>query len=739
MSFEGKNSLSKEVITELAGLTALLPDYSNLSVENLPELAAIQDFFEKAADLFAEKWAQVAVVAEEYKVEVEKIILGDSTDPEMLDLVINAVDKLTQLPQTQDPQKIILELTNNVKQDDNIEPEDIFFDIQTAPPMGVLMLNTQEDFLVYNEFISESNDHLENIETDILSLEDGARPRDIVESVFRSFHSIKGAAGFLGLTALNKLCHECENMLDKARKGEISIDSDVTEIMLATKDSLAVMLDIVKTHVSENKSGEPLPEYDVLPLIKNIRLLTQKLLAQKGGGGVSSENEIIHSKVGGLLVDSGLISKEELQHALTLQNKPLGDIVADMGIASHDQIENAVKQSGVSKPKESTSIKVEALKLETLLEMAGELIVAHSQVANYKELNNEKHLDFSKNIANLGKIATTLQEQIMSLRLVPVRGLFNKMNRLVRDTAKKTKKIAVLKLSGEDTEVDKTIIDQIADPLVHILRNAVDHGIEDEKTRLEHNKEKAGTINLKAYHSGGSVIIEIGDDGGGMNPQKILSKAIDKGFVTEEEHLTDKEILDLIFLPGFSTNDVATDISGRGVGMDVVRKNISSLGGLVEVDSNPGVGTTFIIRLPLTMAIVDGMVIKIAGERYVLPTLNIEESIKPKKENINGITGHRALSLQVRGELVPLIELAELFGQCSEKKLEDKLVVIVNNEFKKCGLIIDDVQEQQQVVIKNLGKRLKGLVGVSGGCILGDGRVGLILDVPSIIKLANNI
>ena len=736
MNFEGKNTLSKEVVSELAGLTALLPDYSNLTVQSLSELVAIQDFFEKAAGIFAEKWSQVAVIAEEYKTIVESIILGDDTDEKTLELVIDVVDKITQIPQIPDPQRIILELTNNISKRDDDESVDIFADLQNSPPMGVLMLNTQEDSLIYNEFISESYDHLETIENDVLNLEDGGKPKEIVESVFRAFHSIKGAAGFLGLTALNKLCHECENMLDKIRKGEILINSEVEEIILATKDSLAIMLDLIKVQVSENKSGQPIPEYDVLPLIKSIRILIDQLINGKSGG-LNAESEVLHNKVGGLLVDSGLISKEDLQQALKQQNKPLGDIVADMGVASQDQIEKIVAQSGMGNAKKTSAIKVDASKLETLLEMAGELIVAHSQVANYKELNNEKHLDFARNIANLGKISTNLQEQIMSLRLVPIRGLFNKMNRLVRDTAKKTGKTAVLKLMGEDTEVDKTIIDQIADPLVHLLRNAVDHGLEDEETRLKSNKESSGEIQLKAYHSGGSVIIEIADDGQGMEPEIIFQKALVKGFISEDEHMTDKEKLDLIFMPGFSTNDTATDISGRGVGMDVVRKNILSLGGNVEVSSIPRKGTTFVIRLPLTMAIVDGMVITIANERYVLPTLNIDESIKPRKENIKGVTGKKALALQVRGELVPLIELGEIFGQKSSIPLDEKLVIIVNSEYKKCGLIIDDVQQQQQVVIKNLGKQLKGLVGVSGGCILGDGRVGLILDVPALIKLAN--
>lgn len=735
MNFDGKKSLSKEIVSELAGLVALLPDYANLTEKNLPELVAIQEFFEKAVDLFAEKWSQVAVIAEQYKAIVESIILGESVGNDALKSVIHAVDMIIQLPLTDNPQIIIQQISNNISIEDK-KSEDDFFDLQTPPPMGVLMLNTQEDSLVYNEFISESNDHLETVEAELLSLEDGARPRDVIESLFRAFHSIKGAAGFLGLTAINKLCHESENMLDKGRKGELPIGSEVTDTLLLAKDSLSAMLDIVKTQVSENRNGLPIPEYNVLPLLKKIRYLTKDSVAQYDTN-IERENEIIQSKLGGMLVESGLISKHDLQKALNQQNKPLGDIVVGMGAASQEQIEKVVQASDFPKIKETSSIKVEANKLETLLEMAGELIVAHSQVANYKELNNEIHLEFAKNIANLGKISTTLQEQIMSLRLVPIRGLFNKMNRLIRDTAKKTGKFAVLKLFGEDTEVDKTIVDQIADPLVHLLRNSVDHGLETEETRISCNKDKFGVVKLKAYHSGGSVIIEISDDGKGIDPEIIFQKAVNKGFISAEEYMTDKEKLDLIFLPGFSTHDVATDISGRGVGMDVVKKNISSLGGNVEVNSELGKGTCFVIKLPLTMAIVDGMVIKLAGERYVLPTLNIEESIKPIRENIKGITGEKALALQVRGELIPLIELATIFGQESKKPIEEKLVVIVNNEYKKCGLIIDDVQEQQQVVIKNLGKQLKGLVGVSGGCILGDGRVGLILDVASLIKLAS--
>ncbi len=735
MSFHSKNLLSSNLIAEFAGLTARLPDYVNLTVNNLAELASVQDFFEKIADLLAQDWATVAVIAEEYKSLVEKIMLGEETSDEAIKIVIEGLDSITQLPQTAEPEAIIERMSKILSNEklEMLEPE---YGELTNTPMGILILNTQEDFVVYNEFVSESVDHLENLESETLDLEEGKDQREVIESIFRAFHSIKGAAGFLGLNAVNKLCHECENMLDMLRKGTLYMSSEVSELILKTKDALSSMLDIIKGHLNEGNNGQALPDYDILPLLYGFQEIKRKL-EDEAQSNIDSESEILHGKLGGILVDNGVISKQDLQKALGQQNKPLGDIVVEMGVASHEQIERAIQKSGAEGVKSISSIKVEASKLETLLEMAGELIVAHSQVANYRELNNEQHLEFAKNVANLGKISTNLQEQIMSLRLVPIRGLFNKMHRLVRDTAKKTGKHALLKLFGEDTEVDKTIIDQIADPLVHLLRNAVDHGIENQEERVLSGKSEQGVIQLKAYHSGGSVVIEIGDDGKGISLDKIYRKAVDKGFINSDELLSDKDKLDLIFTPGFSTNEQATDISGRGVGMDVVRKNILALGGTVEVDSRVGVGTTFIIRLPLTMAIVDGMIITIAGQRYVLPTLNIEESIKPKADNLNGVTGSKGLTLQVRGKLIPLVELATVFGQESSKEVEEKLVVVVKNEQRKCGLVIDEVLQQQQVVIKNLGESLKGLVGVSGGCILGDGQVGLILDVPSLIKLAN--
>lgn len=737
MGFVDNNTFSNQVVAKLVELIALLPDYSAVTVSDLPKLAEIQDFFENAADLFTQECAPAAVVTEQYKSLVENIMLGDDTSENSLPIIVKCLDRIIQLPESSNPQEIISEISNYIEQDETptIGPP---LDDETAPPMGVLMLNSQEDQLIYNEFISESNDHLDNIESEILTLEEGKAPHEVIESVFRAFHSIKGAAGFLGLTAVNKLCHECENLLDKARKGEIRVSREINDALLCTKDALGNMLDIIKTQVSENKNGMPIPEYNILSILKSLRAVSEQAV-QEYNDNFQRNNEIIHSKLGGILVENGILSEKQLQQALNQQNRPLGDIVVDMGVASHDQIENVIQNSSTQLVKKTSSIKVEATKLETLLEMAGELLVAHSQVANYKELCNEKHLNFARNVANLGKISSNLQEAIMSLRLVPIKGLFNKMTRLVRDTASKTNKNAVLKLFGEDTEIDKTIIDQVADPLVHLLRNAVDHGIEDEEARLANGKDKFGVIDLKAYHSGGSVVIEITDDGNGINPEKICKKAIDKGFITENEVLTDEEKLNLIFLPGFSTNDVATDISGRGVGMDVVKKNINTLGGNVIVKSVLGKGTSFIIRLPLTMAIVDGMVIKIGDQRYVLPTLNIDESIKPKKEDITGITGKKAFALQVRGELVPLIELAWVFNQEVNKEIFQKLVVIVRNDNKRVGLIIDEVQEQQQVVIKNLGNQLKGLVGVSGGCILGDGRVGLILDIPSLIKLADHM
>ncbi len=383
-----------------------------------------------------------------------------------------------------------------------------------------------------------------------------------------------------------------------------------------------------------------------------------------------------------------------------------------------------------------SSLKVDTEKLDSLLELVGELVISQSIISHDAVLENELNEGLNKNITNLGKITKNIQDQVMTLRMVPLKQTFQKMTRLVRDLSRQEDKPVNFTVAGGDTEIDKTLIEEIADPLVHLLRNAMDHGLETASQRVEAGKDETGAIQLSAFHSGGNVYIEVSDDGRGLDKDRIYAKALEKGLVSDEAEYTDKEICNMILLPGFSTRDTATEISGRGVGMDVVRSNIDKLGGRLEIVSLPGQGSSFSIRLPLTMAIVDGMVVKVGESRFIIPTITIRESVRPDKKDVSTIKSKGEV-LNIRGRILPLVRLHK-YLQISDSYQTDPwngIVIIVEYDNKEYGLLVDDILGQQQVVIKALDKRFSGLPGISGGTILGDGCVGLILDVGGVVNM----
>jgi len=385
---------------------------------------------------------------------------------------------------------------------------------------------------------------------------------------------------------------------------------------------------------------------------------------------------------------------------------------------------------------------VDTLKLDNVVDMVGELAIAQSMLRQNEQIKsiNDRKLYQITNQLNL--ITSTLQKTVMSLRMVPINTTFQKMLRLVRDLAKKNGKEVRLETSGQDTEIDRNMVEEIYEPMVHMIRNSIDHGLETPHDREAAGKSAQGTIWLKAYHKGGDIVIEIGDDGKGLDREKILAKAIMVGLVQDDEKITPAEIDNFIFHPGFSTADKVTDISGRGVGTDVVKSKIEKLRGRVEVVCTPGQGTTFYIRLPLTLAIVDGMIVKIDGRRYIIPTLNVQESFKPKPEHYFTVQGQGEM-IKVRDSLIPLMRLDEIFNNNGGKKNKEdkikpweKLVVVVENQDRCKCLLIDELLGQEEVVIKSLGGWLTNISGIAGGAILGDGTVGLILDMGGIFDIA---
>jgi len=383
-----------------------------------------------------------------------------------------------------------------------------------------------------------------------------------------------------------------------------------------------------------------------------------------------------------------------------------------------------------------SSIRVGTEKVDSLINLVGELVITQSMLSQLGEnFEPSRLVQLVDGLEQLERNTRELQEGIMRIRMLPISFAFNRFPRLVHDLSAKMGKQVELKLAGEHTELDKTVMEKIGDPLVHLVRNSLDHGLETPEKRLAAGKSEIGELHLNAYHQGGNIVIEISDDGAGLNEEKIYQKAVERGLVSEDEQLSPEKIHDLIFLPGFSTADIVSDVSGRGVGMDVVRKNINSLGGSVEVHSQAGVGSTFTIRLPLTLAIMDGQTIQVGDQKYIIPLISIIESVEIKPGTVKNVTGKGEV-YSLRDEYVPLIRLADVFNlEASAETLEQGLLVVVESDDRKVGLFVDELLAQQQVVIKSLETNYRKVMGVAGATILGDGTVALILDITGLLAM----
>lgn len=407
--------------------------------------------------------------------------------------------------------------------------------------------------------------------------------------------------------------------------------------------------------------------------------------------------------------------------------------------ASAVEPKEAKKDDGKTANKTSSSIRVDTGKIDTLINMVGELVITQSMLSLIGEHFELNKLDQLKNgLSQLERHTRELQESVMNIRMLPISFVFSRFPRLAHDLSSKLGKKVELKLVGENTEVDKTVVELLSDPLVHLVRNSLDHGIEMPDVRLAAGKPETGTVTLEAYHRGGNIVIEIKDDGKGLDKEKLRAKAIEKDLIAANSTLTDKQIYELIFLPGFSTAEKLTDVSGRGVGMDVVRRNIQALGGNIEIQSEYGKGSTISIHLPLTLAILDGQSIAVGDETYIVPLGSIIESLNIKEDRINRVAG-KGETFLLRSEYIPIIRMHEIFGVTSAKstKLTEGLLVIVEGQGIRCGLFVDDLLGQQQVVIKSLEANYRRVEGISGATILGDGSVALILDIPGLVRLSN--
>ncbi len=578
------------------------------------------------------------------------------------------------------------------------------------------------------EFITEARAHLADAEAAMVALSSEPDNDESINLTFRAFHTIKGVAGFLNLTPLVELAHVSETLLDGARSHRFAVTPNDIDLVLAAGDMIQQMIASL-----EGKPGPGQREW------KELIGKLQGAASRSAGPQPTkpAETPSASPPTPPKAAEAAPSRETEPEEATGAKKDESGPRSVLQPKAPPEADHGDHKAARVER-----TIKVSTTRLDMLVDMVGELVIAQSMVLQDPAIQRLDSQSLTRNIGQVGKITRDLQEAAMSLRMVTVKATFQKMARLVRDVAGKAAKKVALSISGEDTELDRNVVEQISDPLVHMIRNAIDHGIESPDDRRGKGKNPEGHLSLSAYHQGGSIVIEIKDDGRGLDKQKIAKKAIEKGLLpadTNPAQMTDGEAFNLIFLPGFSTAEKVTDLSGRGVGMDVVRRNIEALRGKIEIDSVVGAGTTFRLRLPLTLAIIDGMVVRVGNNRYVVPTLSIEQSFRPAADDVHHLVD-RGECVHVRGTVLPVYRLKEIFGQADGlDDLAQGILIVVEADSQRSCLFVDEILGQQQVVIKSLGMPRDRVTGLSGGAIMTDGRVALIVDVGTLVESALSI
>jgi two-component system chemotaxis sensor kinase CheA len=691
-----RNSGKLTELVEQASLAVNMVSPADLS--EVEKLQAILDQIQQAIGQISDGPAQLLEQAKgtsgDAATQIEKILHKEVEDAnKSIEVVSEAVLAL---------QDLIEQITGD---DTETESEDV--EAAPAPEAeeqagtsGVVM---EEDVPLVLDFIAESGEHIESAEAALLELESKPDDDEVLNQIFRAFHTIKGMAGFLNLTDIGSLAHSAENLLDLARKGQLVLTGANMDLAFESIDMLKKMIAALKESI---ETGKPAPKQ------KQLTALIEKLKTSVGAQGQASTIETTQAQR----------KDKELER--------------QMGGPSEPKVEYAGGRARTQVNDEK--IKVSTARLDNLINMAGELVIAQLMVAEEVKTNLASDHELSHKVVHQGKIIRELQELSMSMRMVPIQGVFQKMARLVRDLSQKADKTITFATLGEETELDRSIVDKIADPLVHMVRNSVDHGIEAPDDRRKVGKNTTGKIELRAFHQAGNIVIEIEDDGKGLNKDRILKKAIENGIVDAGQELSDEEIFRLIFHAGLSTAKKVTSVSGRGVGMDVVRKNIEALHGKVDITSAIGKGTIFTIRLPLTLAIIDGQVIAIGSERFIVPINSIVKTLRPTAGQLSTVH-NRGEMVMVRGELLPLVRLYELLGAVpTSEDPTESLLVITEEDNRRACLLVDELLGQQQVVIKSLGEGLGKVIGLSGGAIMGDGRISLILDVPGLMELAQD-
>jgi two-component system, chemotaxis family, sensor kinase CheA len=584
----------------------------------------------------------------------------------------------------------------------------------------IFALSNEFDADLLNEFIVEGMECANMAESAMLEWENNPNNRELLNTIFRGFHTIKGTSSFINLDCIKDLAHQAESMLVKVRDGQENFTRDHADLSLKSLDMIKGILDRMKSSGPGQQIQLPGGYQDTLEALKNFISGVRETKAKN----LSTEPVAVpeYPEYKELIFDRDEETSADLPEVVSQPSTPIS---ADRPEAV-SPTPNQVAES---------TVRVKVDRLDKLLDTVGELVIAQTMVGQDDLIMEGKYREFSKKVSHASKIVRELHDLSMILRMVPLKGTFQKMARLARDLSLKNGKMVKFIIEGEEIEIDRNMVDMVSDPLIHLIRNAVDHGIETPEERRRAGKSDTGQVHLTASRVEGSIMITVRDDGRGLSRQKIVDKAMARG-MDSIDRMTDKEIWQIIFMPGFSTAERVTEVSGRGVGLDVVHQAVEALRGRIEVQSLEGQGCSFIMKMPLTMAITDGMVVKVGSQRYILPITNIQKALRPLESDIHTVN-QRAEMLDFRGDMLPVFRLHRLFDvHDAMTDLTAGLLVVIGDGQQRSALFVDDLLTQTQVVTKLLGKGVNNIPGVAGGAIMSDGTVGLILDTAGIVNMA---
>ena len=597
-----------------------------------------------------------------------------------------------------------------------------------------------EDQELLDGFLAETTELLEKLDDDLITLEKSSDDTDLMNRIFRSIHTIKGASSFLGFDLLVKVAHKTEDVLNRLRKGELVVTPEIMDVILEATD-------LVKLLVSDIKAGEIQERETEGTINKLLPFLQENAGASQAAAKPAPQPTTPVSSADVAPEVAKTTSNEsppkETEPAVEAPSTP----AAAAQVPAPKPSSEVAPRKTTAPPKpvdakggddlsDNSTVRVDVKRLDDLMNQVGELVLERNrmiQINQDLQQNDANRADFNEEFGKLTKrmsfVTSELQMQVLKMRMIPVEKVFKKFPRIVRSMSRDLGKEVDLQIVGEETELDRSVVDEIGDPLIHLIRNAMDHGLETPDERIAAGKPRNGTLVLAAVHEGNQIIISIKDDGRGIDTERVGRKAIEKGLITEDQFsaMGQREVFDLLFLPGFSTKDKATDLSGRGVGMDVVKTNIKKLNGLIEIKSTKGLGSEFILRLPLTLAIIQSLLVEVEGEIYSIPLSSVLETIRVDQRQFHLIGGQEVLKL--RDIVLPLIRLQRVFNVQSRGEADDFCyVVVVGAAEKRMGLVVTRLVGQQEVAIKSLGNYLANIPGIAGSTILGDGRVALIID-----------